>query len=377
MANGALRLPLPVALLAMLVGCGGGGGGGDLDGWADTGDVYKLPEMPWGNPDVPLVGDVPPVGQDVPGVNDPGTPPPSGPVDPNCTDGQYQEALPKLQMDISGAKAAYSAQKALDFIYEVLGLRYPTGAFIIQGGMDHPNRGQNCVDLFLGNKSNAAAVIQQLSTLVHECGHFYDLGSGGFYNSAYILTEKVSFSCKDGHVDQFGGKTFARSRIKGDQFGYQWPPCGGLQGKCDFYADVYLDGNPDNGSFEGGDQGFDSVLEETLQYVNSLATGYAFHDQMSPGYSITERDGILTFLWYLERYLHMARNQYPAAWNLLSGDPCWRDVILSVWGRAWIYLSATENLPKLGINADKILPLVLDPVLLGEIDRLRQASGCP
>ena len=43
----------------------------------------------------------------------------------------------------------------------------------------------------------------------------------------------------------------------------------------DNYANVYLDGDPDDDEFDGGDQGFNSLLEETLQYVNSLATGYA------------------------------------------------------------------------------------------------------
>ena len=73
---------------------------------------------------------------------------------------------------------------------------------------------------------------------------------------------------------------------------------------CDFYRQVYLDGDPDDDNFEGGDQGYNSVLEETTQYINSLAVGYAFNDLYSG--SVSERDGILTFLWYITRYLKMA-----------------------------------------------------------------------
>lgn len=359
---------------AAVSGCSGGGGN-DLDAWQDTGDHFVLWEtVPWGNPDHSSAGkDNPTVGVDTFIGNDPGQVTPSGPVHPNCIDGKYQEPLPKPNMDISGAKATYSSQKYLSFIGEVLGLRYPVGAYLVQGGLANSSMG-HCVDQFLQSKSSADAVIGSLSTLVHECGHFYDMGSGGFNGSAYILTDQTQFVCSGGQWSQFGGKTFSRSLIRNDQWQKQWPPCGGLQGDCDFYADVYLDGDPDNGVFEGGDQGFDSVLEETLQYVNSLATGYAFYDHYQ--YWVTERDGILTFLWYLERYLHLARTQYPAAWNFLTTDPCWQEAILSVWGRAWIFLSVTENLSKLGIHADEILALVLNKDLLNEIALLRQAAGC-
>ena len=46
------------------------------------------------------------------------------------------------------------------------------------------------------------------------------------------------------------------------------------------------------------------------------------------------------------------------------------------WGRAWIYLGLTEGSSTLGLQDDVLLELVLDPELLGEIERLRQAAGC-
>ena len=116
------------------------------------------------------------------------------------------------------------------------------------------------------------------------------------------------------------------------------------------------------------------LLEEVTQYVNSLATGYAFHNEMSG--SVSERDGILTFFWYLTRYLRMARLDYPQAYQLLSGDSCWRELILSIWGRGWYYLNLTEGLPQLGIEDDLLYELATTPVLLEEIQRLRNAAGC-
>ncbi len=124
----------------------------------------------------------------------------------------------------------------------------------------------------------------------------------------------------------------------------------------------------------GSDQGFSSVLEETTQYINSLATDWALLDQLR--FSISARDGILTFLWYIERYLHMARNQFPSVYERLSSDPCWRQAILTVWGRAWFYLDLTADIQQLGIDDDTIERLVLSPELLDEIDRIRRLE-CP
>ena len=72
----------------------------------------------------------------------------------------------------------------------------------------------------------------------------------------------------------------------------------------------------------------------------------------------------------------MARLQYPQAYTVITND-CWREVILTVWGRAWLFLNATENIKKLGIADAKILDLVMRPELLEEIQRVRDLEGCP
>lgn len=177
----------------------------------------------------------------------------------------------------------------------------------------------------------------------------------------------MSFTCGRGDTTTRGGDTFARSRMNGDTFSALLPD--------DFYRDVYLDGDPDDATFDGGDQGFNSVLEEATQYVNSLATDWALRDQLS--FSVSARDGILTFLWYIERYLYQARREFPNAYERLSGDTCWREAILTLWGRAWLYLDLTKEIDQLGIGDDVIEPLVLQPELLEEIDLLRERHGCP
>ena len=117
--------------------------------------------------------------------------------------------------------------------------------------------------------------------------------------------------------------------INDDEYASLHPPCGSLSEQgCDTYAAVYLNGNPFDGTFESGDQGYNMLHEETLQYINSLATSYAVAGEL--GYTVSARDGLLTFLWYTMRYLRMARLEHPQTYSLLSDDGCWRDMILTI-----------------------------------------------
>lgn len=288
-------------------------------------------------------------------------------VDPMCVDGQYQEPSFDTTADLSAEIASYNAAQLKPFINSVLAKRYPTGRWLTENGLK--NAQFDCVQQFVRDTSSARAVIGALSTVVHECGHAFDLDKGGFSSSYYAITESKSFTCREGDATDRGGKTFARNLIKGDDFNDKRKPCNGSNTPgCDFYADVYLDGGL------SGSQGFNSLLEETTQYVNSLATAYAFRDFYTN--SVSERDGILTFLWYTGRYLKMAREDYPEAYAHLVGDACWRESILTVWGRAWVYLELTKDLNNLGIDDDTLMQLVKDPAILGEIERVRQAQGC-
>ncbi len=301
-------------------------------------------------------------------------------VSPACIDGQYQETLPDPKANIASLISQFKAAQALDFVLAVLQVRYPTGRFVLDGGNASvlPGANQGCVQQFWQPQQGKTIqdALNQASTLVHECGHALDMSQGGFSGATYVLTPEVQFTCKGlAYAGQNPG--FARSLIRGDEFAASWPPCAnfGDPGECDGYAPIYLSGDAKDKKFDGGDQGFDSVLEETVQYVNSLATGWVLQDQQK--YSISAEDGLLTFLWYTERYLHMARTQYPSTYKYLSNDACWRRGVLTVWGRAWLYLQQSQDKPKLNLRGAKLRKLVTNPVLLDEIARLRQAEGCP
>jgi len=272
----------------------------------------------------------------------------------------------------------------MTFINGVLKARYPFGGKLVSQAPKHINNGKTCVDTFLpvSFRSSASMVMKRMGVLVHECGHFYDtMVQPKRLAIAEGLTLTCSSACGSDNKLPFcpknGKETFPRSLITKDQWSTKHKPCPTLQSKgCDTYAYIYLNGDADNGNFESGDQGFDLLMEEAVQYVHSLATGYAFKDKKGGfGSSSSDRDGILTFLWYMQRYLHMARTKHPKVHKRILGDACWRQAILNVWGRAWLFLNATENMG-LGIQDAKLKPFVMDPVLLNEIKLVRTAHGC-
>jgi len=308
----------------------------------------------------------------------PSTGPTSPLVDPMCIDGMYRETLPNNSASLADLTGAFTTAGTDMFVQDVLNRRYPFGWSLVDEG-----RGGfiNCLMTFVRSRSSASAVIGDLGTAVHECGHVTDLGRSMGATNVYLIRTGLTMMGAQGDSTARRGLTFARSLIRGDSFQAARPVCpaGTSRPRCDFYADTYLNGDPTDGTFESGDQGFNLLLEEVLQYSNSLAVGYAYADQRSAGRSVSDRDGMLTFLWYTERYLRMARLDYPAAYeHLVNGDAGrWRQLILTIWGGAWLYLEATDSLPGLGIEDDMILPLVTNSELLSEIERLRTAEGCP
>ncbi len=285
------------------------------------------------------------------------------PVTSICDDDGYREPPPDDTADIGPAVSAYLPSDPKAFIREVLTARYPLGAFLVAEGLATGGRIGDCVNAFVGDTGSAASVLASLSTVVHECGHFVDLAATTFSTFHYRVTASLAFTCPR------IGNGLARSRLNEDPYADLLPE--------DFYRPVYLDGDPDNATVEGGDQGYDSVLEETLQYINSLATDWAFRDRLQRGQSISARDGLLTFLWYLTRYLRLARTEYPSEYDKIHDSACWREATLTLWGRAWQYLTLTDGEASLGLRDDVLLDLATTPELLAEIDALRDAAGCP
>ena len=299
-------------------------------------------------------------------VTTPVTTPVTVPIKQACIDGQYTEPLPDTSKNIDDLVVSYKPENAAAFIDQVLARRYPLGQQLVTEGVASRH---DCIAQYLRDKSSAKAVLNQLSLVVHECGHAADGERSTFDEDTYIIKPSLVMAAKSGDTTTRGGLTFARGKILADGYQAMRVACGNNPSStCDMYAHIYLDGF-------SGEQGFNTLFEELVQYTNSLATDLAISDKLQDR-QITDRDGLLTFLWYVERYLHLARSNYPSAYqHLLTGDDGrWRRVILTQWGRAWHFLKATETNPYLGIYDNAIMPLVMAPELLDEIQRLRDAE---
>jgi hypothetical protein len=299
------------------------------------------------------------------------------PLAAGCIDGQYRETLAP-HADISDLVAGYSPPRWREFALAALARRYPFGKQLVEEGA----RRTDCASAFMpdSQRASADAVLAGLSTVTHECGHFYDLGIGGAVGKlTYHVAPNVSFHCSGGAVQGAPPRTLPRSLLMRDAFASQRASCGASNpaGECDSYAAIYLNGDPNDKKHDSGDQGLDLLVEELVQYIHSLATARALRDKPLEGRRTSERDGVLTMLWYLERYLLLLRSQAPKAHADLLASDCWPKTLLTLWGRAWLFLEATREDPSLGIDDEAIEALVRRPELLAEIDRLRRAARCP
>jgi len=131
----------------------------------------------------------------------------------------------------------------------------------------------------------------------------------------------------------------------------------------DSYDEVYLTGR-------SGAQGFNTLLDEYVQYTHSLASRYCTRDALRAGTRISARDGILTMMYYVELYLKIARTQHPDDYAEIVGDPGHLQLIRTVWARAEFWLGRTASLPQLGLRDATIRTWVYDPANLMEIEML-------
>jgi hypothetical protein len=114
-------------------------------------------------------------------------------VDPACTDGKYTEALPNPTADISGVPFSPTALEA--WYQGVLGVRYPIGKDLVVGGLTNKSFPQGCVKMFAGNPTSATAALGKIGTVVHECGHLYDMALSKPPTNVYFIRSGVQPSC--------------------------------------------------------------------------------------------------------------------------------------------------------------------------------------
>ncbi|RDH46589.1 hypothetical protein [Zooshikella ganghwensis] len=208
-----------------------------------------------------------------------------------CIDGQYQESQrANPQVDIKGILSSHNPNASVSVLSKTvtaaLEKRYPFGAEILSQA---PNSsGQKCLTYWMQRAKSTwgdlptSELFHGADLSVHECGHGLSHKLSGWSTQALPLSKGTTPVCP----------------VRGP---YKYPPLYNLQ-HDKFSKDVpnnHYDSTYINKGSPVGKQGWESVIDEAVQYSHSLAIGYAFHDYTTYG---SDADGALSFAWYIQRY---------------------------------------------------------------------------
>jgi hypothetical protein len=276
-------------------------------------------------------------------------------VDPKCLDGMAYaaEPVPDRSIDVDDLIASYDPKNLLQWTIDILKRRYPIGALGPMGA-----QADNDLPCFEVAFDSEAPTVQEaldaLNTVVHECGHRLD-------GSRWVIRTDLEYVCNEALMEG----TPARNVIMEDEFEQLGPKGDSL----DFLEEVYLEG-------DSGKQNFAVFYTEYSQYVNQMGSAYAYYDKTKE-YNVA--DGSRGFAWWLERYLRILRTSHADDYAKITGDACWRQLMLSNWGRMvrrWDEIRKA-NMTEFAIDETFVVEgLVMEPQLLAEIENLRVLDGC-
>ena len=217
--------------------------------------------------------------------------------------------------------------------------RYPVGVAFIDAQTDAQLQG------WFRTRNTFADVLNSFEVAVHEGGHIWDITMARA-TWPYRLREDLV-------IRPLRLTNFNRSEI----LALHAAP------DSDSYDEVYLRG-------QSGAQGFNTLLDEYVQYTHSLAARFCTRDGLPRGQRISARDGILTLMYYVELYLKVARTQHPDDYAEIVGDPAHVELIRTVWQRAELWLERSAPYPQLGLRDAQIRAWTYAPENVMEIEML-------
>lgn len=273
-------------------------------------------------------------------------------TDPQCTDGRYCEALPDIDLDISGWVAQLEqeppASQGTSVALQMFDAAWPFAADILRNDL-------SCADEYMGFVG--WGWYNNIGLAVHECGHMWDLDwqQGWTYHMS-----------KDYHLPIPNEDYFPRMEI---------------------YQDAYTSEIPDaaaNSYFEPGevtsDQGIQTMFDEWAQYVHSVALSYLLCRHL-PFEDLKDFDMgyMLHFAWAAPRYFLYAEQQRPGDFADMMADFDVREAMLALWGQTMLYFDAFSAHPEWApsVTETRYFDAMRHPDLQDMMDRVRKAHGCP
>lgn len=283
-------------------------------------------------------------------------PPPKGHPRPESRDRFAQLANPERFQCASSIRTAPPVTELAEGFDEdnwrprllkLLATRYPDGHHIVTR-LSQPNH----FDVwFQRGRGDWAAAMLELPTGVHEASHIVDIAARRGREHVAILssTTELRFPIV---------KTFPRSEIRSEL------PSSIAELS---YTRTYLTG-------DSGNQGIEMVLEEENAYTYSVLTAVAVADQLPGNTSVSIRDGLMVFIYYVEAYLKLARTQKPDTYRAITGNKALTQAVVRLHDRAACALSLTAGHDNLGIADGELWPHVFGEQALGEVERLRKGN---
>jgi hypothetical protein len=237
--------------------------------------------------------------------------------DPLC----YAEPLDP-DADVADVVAAYGGADWKDDLIEAMDRRWPAGAYLLDYQRDDSYFGQ------FSDSNSWTGMVGWLDTLVHEETHLfnaYHAQSVGEMAAIYFTEDNILYLPPE--------QGFPRSEIM---------PLLTPGAQNGIYAPTYLTGSQ-------GDRGFNALLDELNCYENEVPGLAVFGEDFGGGVSL--RDGSAAFLYFMEMYLRVAREDHPDFYDWAQGQEVYVEAVKTLWKRAhFFYEEVGDDWPNLGIN---------------------------
>lgn len=247
--------------------------------------------------------------------------------------------------DVASIKSSYQPAQLRASAEALAAKRYPLGVELL-----HAQDDKQLSTWFEHAGASFEDLASGFDTAVHEGAHIWGFKRFSPKTQTYPIAEGQSLTLPR-------LSNFDRSEILGVH----------VDAASDEYARIYLQG-------KSGAQGFNMLLDEYNAYVHSLASRYCTRDLLPPNLHVSARDGILTFMYYVETYLWLARERHPKDYRAILDDAPHRQLILKVWARAEYWLRKSASDARLGLSDQQIAGWVYEPSRLAEIARVRDAA---
>lgn len=134
------------------------------------------------------------------------------------------------------------------------------------------------------------------------------------------------------------------------------------------YYELYLTG-------DSGNQDLLILLDEVNAYIHSLNSTICFIDLISKNIIQSDRDGLATFMYYLELYLKKARSSHAEQWEQIYNDSEYLTLIDSLWKRAESVFKNALKYPRLGMQDKFIIKKVYDKKNINELTETFSKGG--